>query len=163
MFRHLVVTLILTSFLAACANTGGGYGRSGSGIDKQTVGGVGGAVIGGVLGSQVGGGSGKLWATGAGTLLGALVGSSIGSSLDKADRMYADRAFSQAAVAPVGQPISWSNPESGNSGSYVTTRTGQTADNRPCREFKQTIVVDGRSETGIGQACQNSDGTWKIM
>lgn len=162
MFRHLIVALILTSFLGACANSGG-YGQSGSGIDKQTMGGVGGAVIGGVLGSQVGGGSGQLWATGAGTLLGALVGSSIGSSLDKADRMYADRAFSQAASSPVGQPITWANPESGNSGSYVTTRTGQTSDNRSCREFKQTIVVDGRSETGIGQACQNSDGTWKIM
>lgn len=162
MTRNFVIALILTSFLAACANNGGGYGSSSSGIDKQTIGGVGGAVAGGLLGSQIGGGSGRLWATGAGTLLGALVGSSIGSSLDKADRMYADRAFGQAATAPVGQPITWSNPESGNSGSYVTTRTGRTADNRTCREFKQTIVVDGRSETGVGQACQNSDGTWQI-
>ena len=161
MSRRFISALVLTAFLAACAGqNGGGYGNSP--ITKENMGGVGGAVLGGLAGSQVGGGSGRLWATGAGVLLGALVGSNIGRSLDRADQMYAQRAFNQAATAPVGQQITWSNPESGNSGAYVPTRTGRTSNGQTCREFKQTIVIDGRSETGVGTACQNSDGTWQI-
>lgn len=166
MTRRLIASLVLTAFLAGCATNGdGSYGNAGtsSPINKQAVGGVSGAVLGGLLGSQVGGGKGQLWATGAGVLLGALAGSSIGSSLDKADQAYANRAFNQAAVAPVGQPITWSNPENGNSGSYVVNRTGRTADNRMCREFTQTIMIGGRSQQGVGTACQNPDGSWAIQ
>jgi surface antigen len=163
MFRRVLVAIVLASFLTACAQNGGGYGSSGMpAMNKQNVGGLGGAVLGGLAGSQVGGGSGRLWATGAGVLIGALVGSEIGKSLDKADQMYAQQAFDRASTAPVGQQISWNNPESGNHGSYVTNRTGRDSYSRPCREYTQTIVVDGRSQTGVGTACQNADGTWQI-
>jgi surface antigen len=162
MTRRLIASLVLTAFLAACANQGGGYGSTNSPINKENMGGIGGAVLGGLAGSTMGGGSGRLWTTGAGVLLGALVGSNIGRSLDRADQMYAQRAFNQAAAAPVGQEISWNNPESGNSGSYVPTRTGRTNSGQTCREFKQTIIIGGQAETGVGTACQNADGTWAI-
>lgn len=164
MIRRLLSILIVTSLLTACANQGGGYGQSGMPqLNKQTGGTVAGAVLGGVLGSNIGGGKGQLWATGAGALLGALVGSEIGKSLDRADQAYANRAFGQATSAPVGQEIAWSNPESGNSGTYVVNRTGRTADNRSCREFTQTIMIGGRAEQGVGVACQNPDGSWAIQ
>ncbi len=164
MSRRVIASLVLTLFLAACANQGGGgYGSSGMPqANKQNVGGLAGAVLGGLAGSTMGKGKGQLWTTGAGVLVGALVGSEIGKSLDRADQMYAQRAFGQATTAPVGQQISWANPESGNSGTYTPTRTGRTSDGRTCREFTQTIVIDGRAETGVGTACQNMDGTWAI-
>ena len=166
MTRRLIASLFLASFLAACAanNGDGSYGAAGtsSPINKQNVGAVGGAVVGGILGSKVGKGSGQLWATGAGALLGGLAGSSIGASLDKADQMYANRAFNQAAAAPVGQQINWSNPESGNSGTYTTTRTGRTNTGAQCREFTQTIMIGGQAKQGVGTACQNPDGSWQI-
>lgn len=130
---------------------------------KQTVGGVTGAVAGGLLGSQVGSGSGRLWATGAGVLLGALVGSEIGSSLDKADLAYAQRAQHRAYSAPIGETVTWSNPESGNRGTYTPTREGTSSTGRYCREYSQTIYVDGRQESAYGTACRNPDGTWEIM
>ncbi len=166
MSRRLIASLILTSFLAACATNGdGSYGSAGTGspVNKQTIGGATGAVLGGLLGSQVGSGKGQLWATGAGVLLGALAGSNIGASLDKADQAYANKAFNQATAAPVGQPITWSNPESGNSGTYTVNRTGRTADNRACREFTQTIMIGGKAQQGVGTACQNPDGSWAIQ
>lgn len=133
-------------------------------MNKQTVGTGAGAVIGGILGSKVGKGSGQLWATGAGALLGALVGSEIGKSLDKADMMYLNRAQTQAHSAPVGQTISWENPDTGHGGTFTPTKVGtEQTTNRYCREYKQTIVIDGREEVGVGQACQNPDGTWDIM
>ncbi|MFP4314159.1 MAG: RT0821/Lpp0805 family surface protein [Alphaproteobacteria bacterium] len=130
---------------------------------KETLGGLGGAVLGGIAGSQVGGGSGRLWATGAGVLLGGLLGSEIGSSLDKADKMYAAQANTRAHEAPIGETITWNNPESGNYGEVTPTRDGYSAAGRYCREYQQTIVVNGQNQTGYGQACQQPDGSWEIV
>lgn len=166
MTRRLIASLLLSVFLAACASNGDGtYGSAGtsSPVNKQAIGTVGGGLVGGLLGSQVGGGKGRLWTTGAGVLLGALAGSSIGGSLDKADQMYANRALTQAAAAPVGQQISWANPDTGNSGTYTTTRTGRTNSGSQCREFTQTIMIGGQAKQGVGTACQNSDGSWQIQ
>lgn len=152
----LTLALISATALAGC-NTTSGMGN------KQLLGTGGGAVLGGLAGSQIGGGSGRLWATGAGALLGALVGSEIGSSLDNADRAYAQQATSRAYVAPVGETIRWNNPDSGNYGTITPTRTGSDNGGRVCREFHQTIYVGGKQESGYGTACQQSDGSWKIV
>ena len=131
--------------------------------NKELVGGASGAVLGGVLGSQVGSGSGRLWATGAGVLLGALVGSEIGSSLDKADMVYANQAKQKAYSAPVGETVKWNNPQSGNSGSVTPVRDGYSSSGRYCREYQQTITVDGKRQSGYGTACQQPDGSWQIV
>lgn len=146
--------------LGAC-DTAGNY--TGPAVNKQVVGAGGGALIGGILGSQVGDGSGQLWATGAGVLVGALVGSEIGRSLDKADMLYLENATREAQSAPVGEPISWSNPDSGNSGEVVAQRDGYSASGKYCREFQQTIYVEGQEETAVGHACQQPDGNWQIV
>lgn len=130
---------------------------------KQTFGTGIGAVGGGLLGSQIGKGHGQLWATGAGVLLGALVGSEIGKSLDEADRSAMNHAQSQAYTAPVGEPISWNNPESGHSGTIVATRDGTTSSGRYCREYTQTINIGGQQQQGVGRACQQPDGSWEIV
>lgn len=154
--KKLFLSAILISSLAlAGCQTGVGT--------KQTVGGVGGAVLGGLAGSQIGDGKGQLVAVGLGTLLGALAGSEIGKSLDRADMMYAQQAQNRSYSAPVGQSIAWNNPESGNYGTYTPTRDGSDAAGRYCREYRQTINVGGRSETAVGTACQNSDGTWQVI
>jgi surface antigen len=130
---------------------------------KQTIGTGGGALIGGILGSKVGGGSGQLWATGAGALVGALVGSEIGKSLDAADRGYMSNATQQAQQAPVGEPISWNNPDSGNSGQIVATKDGYSSSGKYCREYQQTIYVGGQEETAYGTACRQPDGSWQVV
>lgn len=159
-----IITLVMVSALAlsGCASNGeqNAWGMG----NKQTVGTGAGAVLGGILGSNVGGGKGKLWATGAGALLGAFVGSSIGKSLDQADLAYHNQAIDRAYSAPLNQQINWNNPQSGHSGSVTPIREGRDPNNNNglCREYKQTIVVDGRAETAIGTACQNSNGTWTL-
>ncbi len=131
--------------------------------NKELIGGASGAVIGGILGSKVGGGSGQAWASGAGVLLGALIGSEIGSSLDRADRIYAGEANVAAHEAPIGDAISWNNPESGNSGTVTPTRDGYSSSGRYCREYQQEIIVGGQRETAYGTACQQPDGSWEIL
>ena len=156
-----IMAVVASLALAGCA-TDGSQNSWGMGT-KQTVGTAGGAVLGGILGSKMGKGSGQLWATGAGALLGAFVGSSIGQSLDAADRAYHAQATERAYAAPVGETISWNNPETGHSGSITPVREGrQASTGNVCREYKQTIVIDGKAETAIGQACKQSDGTWVL-
>lgn len=152
----LMMAMIASVGLAGCESLQNGG-------TKQTVGTAGGAVLGGILGSKVGGGNGQLWATGAGALIGALVGSEIGKSLDRADQNYMGQANQRAHSAPVGETISWNNPESGNHGSVTPVRDGQDSSGRVCREYQQTIYVGGQQETGYGTACQQSDGSWRIV
>jgi surface antigen len=42
------------------------------------------------------------------------------------------------------------------------TRTYKTAE-RDCRDFEQTVVVDGQDETVRGTACREPDGTWRAL
>lgn len=152
-----VSSVVFALALAGCQTGGTGMGT------KETVGTLGGAVAGGLLGSQIGGGTGKLVATGVGTLLGAYLGNQLGSSLDRADQAYASQAEQRAYGAPIGQSISWNNPQSGNSGTVVPVRDGTMADGSYCREFQTTIVVGGKSERAMGTACRQPDGSWKIV
>ncbi|HSK38409.1 MAG TPA: RT0821/Lpp0805 family surface protein, partial [Arenibaculum sp.] len=107
---------------------------------------LGGAAAGGLAGAQFGKGTGQLAATAGGMLLGALLGGEVGKSLDRADQSYATRAADRAYSAPIGEPIRWENPESGNYGTVTPTREGRTANGQYCREFNQTIYVGGRAE-----------------
>jgi surface antigen len=157
MKKILMMSCVALFSLTACENMQSMQGN------KQMVGTGAGALVGGILGSNVGGGKGQLWATGAGALIGALVGSEIGASLDNADRAAAGGAYSRAHAAPVGETVSWNNPESGNHGTVTPTRDGYSSSGRYCREYQQTIVVGGKTQTGYGTACQQPDGTWEIV
>lgn len=152
----LIVGAVALS-LAACE--GNQYGQ------KQTGGAILGGVAGGLLGAQVGGGKGKLAATAAGAVLGVLLGSEVGKSLDKADKLYAQRAAQGALETNrVGQTSTWSNPDSGHSGTTTPTRTvAQTSSGEPCREYQQTVTIGGQTETAYGRACRQADGTWKVV
>ena len=131
---------------------------------KETGGTLLGAGLGGLLGSQFGGGSGKLVMTALGVVGGGLLGNSIGRSLDRADQSYYQRASQRAVAAPIGETITWNNPQSGNYGSVTPTREGyQTSTGSYCREYQQEIVVGGQRKEGYGQACRQPDGSWKVV
>ena len=150
--KFLVAALLAVS-LAACEGTG----------PKEGIGTLLGGVGGAVAGAQFGSGTGRLVGVAAGSLLGAFLGREAGKSLDKADVAYADQAASRAQVAPIGQQIAWSNPQTGNSGTVVPVRENRDAAGAYCREFQQTVVIAGRSEQAFGTACRQPDGTWKVV
>lgn len=155
--------ILMCSLLAACQAPGEGAGPGQFGANKTTGGTVLGAVGGAVAGQAIGGGRGRIIATAAGTLLGAYIGHEIGASLDRADLAYAQQAEQRAHSAPIGQTITWNNPQSGNSGSYVATRDGTNSSGQFCREYQSTVVVGGRSEVAYGTACRQPDGSWRIV
>jgi surface antigen len=153
--KPLVSLAAAALILTACTSDAG---------QKETAGTVLGGVAGAVLGSQVGGGSGQIVATAVGTLAGALIGNEIGRSLDRADRLAMQQAEQQAHTAPVGERIVWNNPDSGHSGSVTPIRDGRDSQsNAYCREYQTTVMIDGREQKAFGTACQQPDGSWKVI
>lgn len=131
---------------------------------KQTLGTVIGAGLGALAGSQFGGGKGQMAAVALGALAGAWAGSELGKSLDAADRGYMNRnAQDSLEYNRAGATSSWKNPDSGNSGQFRPTKTYKTSRGEHCRDYEQTIYVDGREETALGRACRRDDGTWEIV
>ena len=160
--RKQVSTAALVALLgvSACAQDANYSG----GNNNQTIGAIAGAAVGGLLGGQLGEGSGKTVAAVAGALLGAWAGSHVANSLSQQDKVYYEKASVQAAeVVPVGQTVQWYNPESGNSGTITPTREGQTNAGAYCREFQQTVTIDGETQRAYGTACRQPDGSWKIV
>lgn len=155
----LAGALIGSLGLAACENPNG----AGNWGTKQTVGTGLGAVGGGLLGSQIGGGKGRIVTGALGAVLGGLLGNEIGASLDSADRAEMARAGDRAYSAPIGQGISWNNPQSGNSGVIVPVRDGRDQSGAYCREFNQKVTIGGQTQSAFGTACQQPDGSWKII
>lgn len=153
--KSALVLLAALVVLPACQTNSWGGG--------QTVGTLGGAAAGGLIGSQIGRGSGNAAATLTGVLLGGFLGNMAGGTIDDRDRERAAAAEQRAYTAPIGQQITWNNPNNGNSGTIVPTRDGYDQSGAYCREFQQTIVVSGRQQQGYGKACQQPDGSWRIV
>lgn len=122
-----------------------------------------GAGLGGLLGSQFGSGDGRLAMTALGTLAGAAIGSNVGKRMDEVDRMRMREAEQRAYAAPINETIIWNNPKTGNSGYVKPIRDGRRQDGQYCREFQSEITVGGQREQGYGRACQQPDGSWKIV
>jgi len=152
----LVIVLVLTAFVTACAQ--------GQNNQKQTLGTLLGAGAGALLGSQVGGGKGKLAAVAIGALGGAFLGMELGKSLDAADRQQAGDAQQKALENNrSGQSTAWRNPDTGHSGVVTPRPAVQTASGEFCREYEHEITVEGRSEVATGTACRQGDGTWRVI
>ena len=90
--------------------------------------------------------------------------SEIGKSLDRADRAALGQSTQQALESsPSGQSVSWNNPDSGHYGTVVPEPAIRQSSGEYCREYQQTIVIDGQTEQAHGRACRQPDGTWKIV
>jgi surface antigen len=154
-FGTVAAITIISLGLIACVENQGPKERGGTVV---------GAIAGGLLGSTIGKGSGKVIAIGIGAVLGGIVGSEVGKSLDRADRAYMHRTTQQSLETQrSGQPSTWQNPDNRHSGTVTPQRAYRRDDGRTCREFQQTVTIDGRTERAYGTACRQSDGSWKIV
>jgi surface antigen len=82
--------------------------------------------------------------------------------LDERDKRLAAEATQRALeTARSGQHVAWTNPDSGHSGTVVPVRTYE-AQGTYCREFQQTVTIQGKQERAYGTACRQPDGNWRI-
>jgi surface antigen len=147
--RTVFAICVAGLMLTGCAQTG----------PKQGLGAFGGAIAGGVIGSAVGNGSAGAVAGGA--VLGAFLGGALGAQLDAADQRAAQEASYRALeTGQTGTPVSWRNANSGHYGE-VTPGPSYRVNAYNCRDYTQTIYIDGRPQMARGTACKQPDGTWK--
>jgi surface antigen len=60
---------------------------------------------------------------------------------------------------PLGEAANWSNPNTGNSGAVMPTRTYQNANGQTCREFQQAAGQDAPTSAS---ACRDAAGVWQV-
>jgi len=150
---NIISSALVFFLLAACAE----------GQEKQTLGTIAGAGLGALVGSQVGSGKGQIVGVAIGAMAGAWLGSEAGKSLDETDNMHARHTAQQTLeYNKTGQVSSWQNPDSGNYGTYMPTRS-YTSENKNCRQFDTTITVDGKTEAATGRACRDAEGKWRFV
>ena len=69
------------------------------------------------------------------------------------------RGEKAAQHAPIGSSIRWENPSSGNYGSITPRREGRhRRSGAVCREFSNSLTIDGQTEDFVGVACRARDG-----
>lgn len=156
---RIVAIVAATLALGAC-QTAGGYGGYGGHGPKTIGGAVVGGIAGGLLGSQFGSGSGQLIATGVGTLLGAAVGGGAGQSLDRADALYAERAYSDSFYSQ--DPVHWRNPRTGHHGQF-DTGPAYVNGGRECKRIESTFYGPNGPYRDFATACRMPDGSWRTI
>ncbi len=128
---------------------------------KTTIGAVGGGALGGLIAGAAGASGAGIAAS---VIGGILVGGLIGNLLDERDKKLAAEAAQKALeTAPTGRPVAWQNPDNGHSGTVTVVKTYQTASSSYCREYQQTVTINGKQEKAYGTACRQPDGSWKIV
>ena len=132
-----------------------------TGFGKKTqIGAAGGAAAGGLLAAVAGASPLGL---AAGVILGGLAGGAVGNMIDNSDKEAARKAQQQSLESTSdGQTTSWTDPSDGHTGTYTPTNTYETPDGKTCRDYQQTITIDGKQETATGTACKMADGSWQV-
>lgn len=128
--------------------------------ENTVIGGTTGAVVGGLAGSLVGAGTGQVVAIGVGAIAGALIGGTIGHNMDSTDTTHCYQAMNQ----PTQHATKWVNPKTGITYSIVPTSPRMTYHgNTDCRQYRASVMMNGKMHRRHGVACMQADGTWKAM
>jgi surface antigen len=126
-------------------------------VSGSSVGGLVGGIAGGVLGSQIGRDSGRTAAAIGGTIIGVIVGSAVGEAMAPTD--YYCTIYGLQA----GEPVAWTNAETGYAFQLVPTGRYNDAEGRFCQDFATTAAIDGYTHQTYGTACLQPDGSWDVV
>ncbi len=91
---------------------------------------------------------------------GGLIGGTIGSQLDEADRRTALQAEYRALeYSQAGNTVDWKGASAGVSGVVIAAQPYRVG-SQDCRQYSQTVSLNGQKQTARGTACRNPDGSW---
>ncbi len=123
-----------------------------------------GGVLGVIVGSKVGGGTGRTIAMVVGGTLGAMWGHDVAKELSEIDQIFMERTTADTLeYGKPGESQTWSNPDSGNSGTVSANEPYTNTNGENCREFETTVNVDGESQTATATACRTKNGEWHVV
>ena len=153
--KPLCVAVLSVGLLASC--------ESGSGNNNEIAGTLLGAAIGMGLGALAGHDARPAAMT-MGAMVGGVAGNQVGKKLDEADRIKMQHTQQSALEAGRSYDTAgWYNPDTGNRGSYTPQPAYQKDNGQYCREYAETVIIDGTEQRAYGTACRQPDGSWKIL
>jgi surface antigen len=59
--------------------------------------------------------------------------------------------------------VTWRNPDSGRYGDVVPGPAYPGSGGVTCRQYTETVYIDGKPQSARGTACRNPDGTWTTV
>ncbi len=92
-----------------------------------------------------------------------LIGNRLDPTYEEGDRDEALEAAQRAYTADIGQQVIWNNPNNGDTGTIIPVRDSYADNGAYCREFQETIIVNDSQQKKFKKACQQRDGSWKIV
>ena len=151
----LAVCALLIASLSGC---------SWSDDRSEELGTVVGGVIGAIVGSKIGGGVGRDIAMVMGGTLGAFAGHDLAKELTNLDKRFLKQTTADTLeYGKPGETSTWSNPDSGHSGTVSANDIYTNQNGENCREFETTINVDGENQTTTATACRTENGGWRVV
>ena len=130
----------------------------------EALGGAMGGVLGGIAGSKTGKGTGQKLAVVLGATLGAMWGQDVAKGLSDTDKIYSARTTQDTLeYGKPGETATWSNPDSGRSGTVTADEIYANENGENCRQFETTVQVDGESRAAAGTACKAKNGEWRVI
>ena len=85
-----------------------------------------------------------------------------GFPISAQERQMMHQVERRAYEAPLGQAVTWRNPQTGNGTTVVPVRQGFTRDGLPCRDFEMTVYEAGTVRQGRASACRTPSG-WRTV
>lgn len=140
----LLAVVFSALVLTACQQLPGTRSEQGT-----VIGGAAGAVLGQEIGDSTLG-------TVVGAVAGGVLGNVIGRRMDENDRQNVAQALSE------NETRTWTNPQT-NARYSVDPVDTERRNGQLCREYEMTADVEGQPRQVTGLACQQSDGTWRVV
>lgn len=148
LISFFIVTMMMIS-MVSCAEF--------NSMSKGGKGAIGGAAGGALIGQAIGR---NTEATLIGAAVGTMLGYIVGNEMDKFDKQQLNNAYERG---PSGQPVTWVNPDSGNSYQVVPQQaTTNPSTNQVCRDAEIVATIDGQEQKTISTACRNAQGQWVL-
>jgi surface antigen len=162
MHRNFTVAAALAVGLAALPLAGCQTVEQETGLNRNTqAGALGGAAFGGIVAALAG--ANPAWIA-ASVIMGGVAGGALGNYLGKEDtEKHVETNLNALNTLGAGQTASWSDNQTGNSGSTTVDRVFTAANGQSCKAYTETVRTAQRNVTEQATACRQSDGSWKVQ
>jgi len=162
MHRNFTVAAALAVGIAALPLAGCQTVEQETGLNRNTqAGALGGAAFGGIVAALAG--ANPAWIA-ASVIMGGVAGGALGNYLGKEDtEKHVETNLNALNTLGAGQTASWSDNQTGNSGSTTVDRVFTAANGQSCKAYTETVRTAQRNVTEQATACRQSDGSWKVQ
>jgi len=85
-------------------------------------------------------------------------------ALTDSDRILMEQTAQKALEeSKIGQSLNWSNAQNGRRGTVMPIRTYKNNAGQDCREYRQSVTMEGQTRFQNGTRCRQPGGGWVVV